>query len=35
MVLMVFRPEGLLVRRRAAVRSAPDPTPQLEAPPAV
>ena len=34
MVLMVFRPEGLLVRRRAAVRSAPDPAPQLEAPPA-
>ena len=33
MVLMVFRPEGLLVRRRAAVRSAPDPAPQLEAPP--
>jgi branched-chain amino acid transport system permease protein len=34
MVLMVFRPEGLLVRRRSAVRSAPEAAPQLEAPPA-
>jgi branched-chain amino acid transport system permease protein len=33
MVLMVFRPEGLLVRRARAVRSAPDAAPQLEAPP--
>ena len=34
MVLMIFRPEGLLVRRRSAVRSAPEVAPQLEAPPA-
>jgi ABC-type branched-subunit amino acid transport system permease subunit len=34
MVLMVFRPEGLLVRRRSAVRSAPETAPQLETPPA-
>jgi branched-chain amino acid transport system permease protein len=31
MVLMVFRPEGLLVRRRRAVQDAPGAAPQIEA----
>ena len=34
MILMVFRPEGLLVRRRRVAQEAPGAAPQLEAPPA-